>query len=290
MDLQILRFFITVAETGNITAAAERLHYAQSNLSTRIRQLENELDTTLFYRNKRGTVLTSNGEAFYRSAKQIIRLADEAVITAKDDGRHARGKLTIGSLEAVAQHHLPTLLSQYHRENPDVRIAIQVDMNDVFLEKVLDHSLDGAFIARPVPQDDLIIVPFCKEKMLLVAAASEKFSTIEDALTNLSIITFPEGSIFRHMLESLPEFRKTTGQNSFTELNSLGAILAHLSAGFGCSYLPESIVKPYLEQKILRSFRSAGKRPELEVTFVYNKDHVMDTAFRLFLGKLSAVT
>ena len=80
MDLQTIRFFVEAAETGSFSAAAESLQYAQSNLSTRMKQLESELGETLFYRDKRGVSLTSKGSTFYEYAKKILQLSDEAVV------------------------------------------------------------------------------------------------------------------------------------------------------------------------------------------------------------------
>ena len=65
MDLQTLRFFVASADAGSFSAAAENLHYAQSNLSNRIKQLEEELGEPLFYRHKRGVSLTAKGKVFY---------------------------------------------------------------------------------------------------------------------------------------------------------------------------------------------------------------------------------
>ena len=92
MDLQTLRFFVAAADAGSFSAAAENLHYAQSNLSSRIRQLEEELGEPLFYRHKRGVSLMAKGQVFYDYIVQVLHLSEEAV-TVMRDMDHARGKL-----------------------------------------------------------------------------------------------------------------------------------------------------------------------------------------------------
>ena len=84
MDFQTLLFFTETARTGSFSAAAENLNYAQSNLSSRIKQLEEELDNSLFYRHKRGVSLTAKGELFYEYALRILDLRDEAVKAIRD--------------------------------------------------------------------------------------------------------------------------------------------------------------------------------------------------------------
>lgn len=71
------------------------------------------------------------------------------------DTEHARGKLVLGSLEATALGDLPDLLASYHKQYPDVSLSLQTDMNDVFLEQVLNRKLDGAFVAGPVAHPEL---------------------------------------------------------------------------------------------------------------------------------------
>ena len=94
MDLQTLRFFVASADAGSFSAAAENLHYAQSNLSNRIKQLEEELGEPLFYRHKRGVSLTAKGKVFYDYTLMILTLSDEALTVIRDMD-HARGKLTL---------------------------------------------------------------------------------------------------------------------------------------------------------------------------------------------------
>ena len=154
MDLQTLHFFVEAADAGSFSAAAEKLNYAQSNLSNRIKQLEEELGEPLFYRYKRGVTLTAKGQVFCDYSRRILELTKEAVKAVRDT-EHARGKLTLGSLEATALGDLPDLLASYHKQYPDVSLSLQTDMNDVFLEQVLKRKLDGAFVAGPVAHPEL---------------------------------------------------------------------------------------------------------------------------------------
>ena len=172
MDLQVLRFFVTVAQEGGFTAASEKLHYAQSNLSTRIRQMEEELGETLFYRNKRGVTLTAKGELFYEYANRILNMSEEAM-TAMRDMDHARGSLMIGSIEATALGDLPSLFAEYHRDYPDVKLSLTTDMNDVFVDKVLNREIDGAFVAESPERKELNELFIRKDKLVFVTSGRE---------------------------------------------------------------------------------------------------------------------
>ena len=96
VDLQTLIFFKTVAECGSFSAASHKLKYAQSNISTKIIRLENNLQTTLFYRNNKGVTLTPKGKLFLDYTDEMLRLLKTAEIAMKDNVE-ASGSFTIGS-------------------------------------------------------------------------------------------------------------------------------------------------------------------------------------------------
>ena len=285
MDFHTLRYFAEAARTGSFSIAAEKCHYAQSNLSSRIRQLEEELGEPLFYRNNRGVSLTAKGEVFYDYAIRILQLSEEAA-KAVHDMDIARGKLTIGSLEATALGDLPSLLSTYHQKNPEVKLSLKVDMNDVFLEQVLNRTLDGAFVSGPVDHPQLTEIPFKQDRLLLVGGPDANVQDVEDILQNASLITFPEGSVFRHRLEMMLAQKSIAYQDRLTVLNSLGAMIANIRAGIGYGYLPVSVVTPYIERGQMVSLPTQSPYDQLHIVFLYRSDHILDAAFRFFLDMI----
>lgn len=285
MDLQTLHFFVEAADAGSFSAAAEKLNYAQSNLSNRIKQLEEELGEPLFYRYKRGVTLTAKGKVFYDYTRRILNLTKEATKAVRDM-EHARGKLTLGSLEATALGDLPDLLASYHRQYPDVSLSLQTDMNDVFLEQVLKRKLDGAFVSGPVNHPELEECFFKSEELILVSGKDNGLDNAEKILDLAPLITFPEGSIFRRRLELLLSSGSITYTDRLTVLNSLGAMVANICAGIGCGYLPRSIVQPYIDSGAMAEYPLDDPFAKLDVVFLYRRDHVPDAAFRYFLEQI----
>lgn len=286
MDLHTLRFFLCVADKGSFTAASESLHYAQSNLSTQIKNMEEELKTPLFYRKKRGVVLTAKGKLFYDYASRILKLTDESVMAVQDQDT-ARGHLAFGSLEAIALRDLPDLFSSYHKSYPEVTLSLATDMNDVFLDQVLDRTLDGAFIQSPGKHPNLNEIFIKKEELVLVGGIGQHKITAFDILKEAPIITFPQGSIFRRRLEQLMASIEISYGGSFTILNSLAAMIVNIISGLGYGYLPKSIVNPYIDQGIMQEFPLDDPYSELDIVFIYRKDHLMDAAFRYFIDMLN---
>ena len=101
MDIADLKVFEAVAKTGGMNRAAADLHTVQSNVTARIRALEDELGTPLFERHSRGVTLTASGERLLPYARRVAWLLADAIRAARDDGQ-PRGPLTIGSLETTA--------------------------------------------------------------------------------------------------------------------------------------------------------------------------------------------
>src|SRR2546430_12620662 len=122
IDLTALEIFKTVAEQGSITKAAARLHRVQSNVTTRVKHLEERLGAQLFLRQHRRLVLSPQGKRLLAYADRLLHLSSEAEAALRN-GMPA-GTLQIGALESTAATRLPPVLSRYHRAYPDVRIEL----------------------------------------------------------------------------------------------------------------------------------------------------------------------
>lgn len=116
MDLSSLEIFRAVAGEASVTRAAQRLQRAQSNVTTRIRQLEEDLGVELFLRDGKRMSLTERGSQFLAYAEQLLALADEARQSMHP--AEPGGRLRLGSMESTAASRLPALLATYHKACP----------------------------------------------------------------------------------------------------------------------------------------------------------------------------
>src|SRR5699024_2267197 len=121
MYIKDLSIFMTATRLGSISQTAETLNYAQSNITSRIKKLENELDVTLFIRHQRGISLTEEGKAVLPYIQKIIALSEEMKSIA-NAGQGATGKLTVASVETVIQ--LPVILSNFIRDYPQIDFTL----------------------------------------------------------------------------------------------------------------------------------------------------------------------
>jgi DNA-binding transcriptional LysR family regulator len=145
MDAADLKVFEAVARLASMGRAAEALHTVQSNVTARIRQLEDALGRVLFHRHARGVKLTQAGQRLLPYALQVARVLQEARRVTLDDGT-PKGPLVIGSLETTMALHLTQTLSAFVAVYPDVDLTFQTGTTCELVEQVRDHRLEGAFI------------------------------------------------------------------------------------------------------------------------------------------------
>jgi DNA-binding transcriptional LysR family regulator len=119
IELDALQIFKAVVDFGGVTRAAAHLHRVPSNVTTRLKQLEEGLGTKLFHRHSRKLLLSSEGNLLLAFAEQLLRLSAEAELVLRSG--KPRGKLRIGTLESTAATRLPPVLARYHRANDSRR-------------------------------------------------------------------------------------------------------------------------------------------------------------------------
>jgi DNA-binding transcriptional LysR family regulator len=168
MDLVALRIFKAVAEQGGVTKAAAALHRVQSNVTTRVKQLEQRLGTRLFDRHGRRMVLSAEGKVLLEYADRLLRLSSEAQAALK--GRTPHGVLRIGALESTAATRLPPVLARYHRDYPAVRLELVTGTTAALAEKVRREELEAAFIAEPFAAAGLQTRHVFTEELVLITA------------------------------------------------------------------------------------------------------------------------
>src|SRR5690242_16920434 len=172
MDFSDLRVFKAVVEEGSISGAARRLHRVQSNITTRIQQLEASLGTKLFIREKNRLHLSPAGKLFLTYVDQILRISEEARAAIDEDT--PRGVFRIGTLESTAASRLPPLLSAYHTKYPAVRIELMTGTADAVRDALLARDVDAIFVADCITESDVESMPAFEEELVLIAPLSRK--------------------------------------------------------------------------------------------------------------------
>ncbi|MCY8186030.1 LysR family transcriptional regulator [Bacillus inaquosorum] len=276
MELRDLQIFKSVVHHKSITGAAKELSYVQSNVTARIKQLENELKTPLFNRHKKGVSLSPEGRKMIEHVNKILKDVEE-LKQAFLDSDVPSGILKIGTVETV--RILPTILASYYKKYPNVDLSLQAGLTEELIKKVTNQELDGAFISGPIKHSILEQYDVYTEKLTLVT--TNKTFNIEDFLTT-PILVSNRGCGYRSRLEHWLQDEGLL-PNRILEFNILETILNSVALGLGITVVPESAV---------RHLSTAGKvychpLPEkyscISTVFIRHKDAYLTNSMRSLL-------
>lgn len=239
MDLLNLEIFVIAAQELSITRTASRLQRAQSNISTRIQQLEQQLNATLFFRDSRQLRLTPQGQTFLRYSQQLLALSREAKQALHPN--EPQGVLRIGSMESTAASRLPRVLASYQQRWPEVELHVQTAPSSELMEHVLDYKLDCAFIALQQPELPTLLegVPVFTEELMLILPQRYSNWKKSSELPIKRLACFRQGCTYRAYLE---HYFSDQQPLTLQEVGSYHAVLACVAAGTCIGVLPRSVL------------------------------------------------
>ncbi len=288
MDASDLRIFEAVARLGGINRAAADLNTVQSNVTTRLRQLEEELGARLFDRSRRGVALTAAGQRLLPYAYRVRDEIDNARRAVADDGV-PRGPMTIGSLETTTAIRLSPILAAYVASNPDVDVTLRADTTTELIQSVLQRGLEGAFVCGPVHHPELIEETIFREELVVMAPPSSRSLGFLLSQSNLRIVVLRAGCSYRQRLEDILARRGVVGLR-LLEFGTLEAIFGCVAAGLGVSLLPRALVGPVLRHGRVSIHALPASEAMVETVFIRRRDGYLSSALSAFLQQVRSST
>lgn len=286
MDAGDLKVFEAVARLGAMNRAAAELNTVQSNVTARIRLLEDTLGLALFERHSRGVVLTAAGQRLLPYAHRVRDLLAEARRAVVDDGV-PKGLLTIGTLETTAALRLSPLLAGFVEHWPDVDLVLRAGTTDEMITAVLERRVEGAFVCAPVDHADLLAETIFREELVLVGARTEGRLDMLLARDGLKLIVLRAGCSYRQRLEGILAARGVTGTR-LLEFGTLDALLACVAAGVGITLMPRSIVGPMWREGRIAMYELPPAESLVDTLFIRRADGFVSSALAAFLDAARA--
>lgn len=281
MDIVDLKTFEAVLKAGSMKRAASHLHTVQSNISSRIKALESELNVVLLQRQPRGVVATPAGLRFLPFVESILKQLDEASAAAIDDGI-PKGDLVIGSLETTTALHLSPMLTDYLQTYPSVQLTLKTGTTAGLVREVLESRLDAAFVAGPIQHIDLETETVFTEELVLVSSLSIRSQADLTQCHNLRTVVFQAGCSYRKRLESYLE-RIGVVTATPLEFGTLDAIISCVAAGIGITLLPRGVVESYVQAGKVIMHKLPEKTGFVQTLLVWRKDAYLTSAMKAFL-------
>lgn len=270
IDLDALQIFRAVVTEGGVTQAALRLNRVPSNVTTRVQQLEERLETKLFQRQGRKLVLTAEGKLLLGYAQRLLDLSAEARQALRSG--EPRGVLRLGTLESTAASRLPPILSRFHAACPDVQMELVTGTSGALVDRVLNYEIEAAFVAEPFAATNLHCEHAFTEVLALIAPTSAGTIRSPGDLGTRTVIAFPQGCSYRRILENWLG-RRRAAPARIMEFASYHAILACVAAGAGVAVVPRSVIEVLRAASQVRAFALPARFAEARTMLICRRGH-----------------
>ncbi|SJZ33665.1 selenium metabolism-associated LysR family transcriptional regulator [Selenihalanaerobacter shriftii] len=293
MTLRALEIFITVCETGSMSAAARKLYMTQPAISQTILGLEDKLNVRLFDRIKKRLILTHAGEIFLRYSKRIVNLINEAENAMTDIANLKLGQLRIGASMTIGTYLLPDIISAFNKKHQDVELPFIIDNTKIIRKMILNNEIDIAFIEGPINSNDIIIEPFFDDELYLVCSIrhewANKDSISSEKIRNESFIMREKGSGTREVIENtLKQFNLSYEIKHV--LNNIDAIKKAIEANMGISILPKIAIKKEIVEGKLAKIKLDNIKFKRKFKIIYHKDKYHSPLFNKFIDYIKSST
>lgn len=242
MDLQQLRYFLSVARTGSFVRAAEEENVAQPTLSQQVKRLEAALRVPLFDRLGRGVKLTPFGEALEPRAQEILRqvLETEKLLGGMQEADG--GRLTVGVIPTVLPYSLAGPLAEFRARYPRVELEVREGTTERLIEGLRVGQVDLAILALPIKQPEIVCSELFREPLLVAIPPEHRLAgeavLALPQLLGEKMLLLREGHCLREDVLTICSRVKVQFERVF-ESDHLASIFSLVGNGFGVSIVPE---------------------------------------------------
>ena len=261
MTIIQLETFLKIAETGNFTTTAGLLGYAQSTVTTQIKQLEEELGCLLFDRLGKTAVLTPEGRKLETYAEKMMQLQREILLEVPA-AEETAGLIQLGVSESLCYHHMPQALLRFRRKYPAVEIRLSFIMHDTFPVQLKKGSLDIAYsLDPPMDHPELKLLSETPETLGFFAhpdhPLSKKTKITERDLADVPLLLTSHSCSFRHML--LEDLARSSVIPKIALETSSKEILKQFAVNqLGVAFMPDMAARKETDRSLLKKLDWAG--------------------------------
>ena len=266
-SLDQLKILHAISQEGTFKKAAEKLYISQPAVSLQVQNLEKQLNTPIFYRDKRKACLTEPGQLLITYCDRILNLCEETCRALDELQTLRSGTLTLGASQTTGTYLLPRLISKFRQRYPKVDIRLNINSTREIASGVADGRIDLALVGGEVPQElkkTLDISFYAEDELALILPKTHPYSSLDtikkEDLYHLRFITLNNQSTVRNVIEN------TLIQNGIDsryfktglEVNSIEAIKNAVQSGLGAAFVSVSVISKELELNMLHWAKIEG--------------------------------
>ena len=282
MDIKQLIYFLTIAEEGNISKAADRLHMAQPPLSQQLKLLEEELGVILFERNTRRMQITDAGKLLQNRAQQIIDLMEKTSKELNDLKEGSQGLLSIGTISSAGETLVPIMVQNFHEVYPGVDFRIKESSTFEILELVKRGVVEIGVIRTPFNLDTFDYISLPEEPMM--AAALDSLLDMNKTSMNLDELKGKPLLFHNRYANNIEEACKKSGFEPKVKcrIDDTRTMLRWAGNGMGIALIPRDMMD-LIPDSNLRFIEIKEETLATKIIVIWRKNHYLSTPARHFL-------
>jgi DNA-binding transcriptional LysR family regulator len=288
MDLDQLHTFLEIVRLKSFSKAAETCFRTQPAISAQVRQLEQELNTSLFDRLGTRIALTPAGRIYAEYAEQILELRRRAQDAINELERVPRGALLIAANEATCMYVLPRVFAEFTARFPNVQLLLERQYGARVVQAVMENQADFGFTQLPVQERKLQVVKIHSDEIQLIVPPGHALAQ-KDAVTCQDLVghslLLPKSGNTRTRLNAWYELVEDIIHISM-ELDSTELIKRFVMAGLGVSFVAESNCQEEVKSGRLIALPLAPEPVVRQIGLVYRRDKALS---RVALGFIDVV-
>jgi DNA-binding transcriptional LysR family regulator len=290
MELRTLKYLLSLFGTGSFTAAAKENYVSQPAVSIQLKKLEKELGIKLYQTSGRRVTFTEAGMTVVDYARRFAGLEKELIEHVRDIQELKKGRIMLGTIDAVSIYILPEVFSSFRERYPGIEINLEISSTRPLVRQLRDGSLDLVCGSLPVELPEKYeVFRIFSEPLVFIAPAEHPLSSEREVepeeLSPYPFIFFQEGSVTRAMVEMELGRRGVTPAVSMA-IDSQEAIKHLVASGLGLSVLPMKTVENDIRSGSLRTLEVAGISFRREIGLILPAGRYLPMTVRAFLDEM----
>lgn len=289
VNLELYRIFYTVAKCGSLTKAAEELYISQPAVSQTIKQLEGQLNTTLFNRTHRGVELSPQaGRLIFKKVEQALAILDSVEKDLTELNNSAAGTLRIGATDSIFSNLLADKIVAFNEKYPAVKFELITGTTLDTVAQLKENKCDVAFINLPIEDKEIN----CSSSVALLSdifVASERFSSLKNktvplhTLQEYPLLMMENNTVARR---SFNRYTETMGirLNADIEVANWDLMLKLAKNGMGLGCVPREYCQKYLDSGELFEVQISPQLPVRGVGIALPKNASLSYALKEFIA------
>ena len=275
INLDQLRVFQAVAQTGSFTRAADVVHLTQPGISKHIKQMEESFGTPLFDRSGRKATLTEAGAILFEATQGIMAIIDVAEQRIEDLKGLRGGRLRLGTSFPIGVYLLPPVLAQFRKKYPGIEVTLDITVSGMIGPKVLASEIDLGLASYEPRDSRLVARAFMTDELVAIIPRDHKLAhkrgITPQELTEDTFIVAAPGAGTRTLLEERLRDQGIVLQKVL-DFGNLEGVKHAVEAGLGISIQARSVVQREVASGSLRALKLVGIDATIPFFYVYRKN------------------